>query len=100
MHLGDRCRCHREVGEGGEEGGERPVELDLDQGARLRCRERCQAILQLRQIFGDLLAQEIGAGRQQLPELDKARSQLDKSRSETLARPSIAPGPAAKQPPA
>src|SRR5207248_2991407 len=37
------------------------------------------------QILGDVVAQEVGAGRQQLPELDEARPQLAEGGSETLA---------------
>ena len=65
---------------------ERPAELGLDQRPRLASRKGRQAILQARQIEGDLLAEEIGSGRQELAELDEARPQLAKCRGEPLTR--------------
>jgi len=64
-------------------------ELGLDQGARLAPGKGRQAILQQRQILGDLVAQEIGAGRQDLAELDEARPELGEGGGQPLARAAV-----------
>jgi hypothetical protein len=86
MNLGNRC-C-RECGfvEGREQHFERAGELDLDPRPRLTSRKGRQAVLQARQIESDLLAEQIGSRRQELAELDKARTQLAERRGEALAR--------------
>ncbi len=87
MDLRDRGRGDRGVVERREETVERPGEFGLDQTARLIPGERRQAILQAREILGDLVAQQIGAGRQDLSELDEARPHLGQRRGQPLARP-------------
>src|SRR5690606_41456973 len=77
----------RRVGVRGEGHVDRALELGLDRGAGDLARERRQAILKPREIVGHLLAEEVGAGRERLPELDEARAEILKRRSEPLARP-------------
>ncbi len=88
MNLGDRRGSDRRVVEGGEQGGERLTELGLDDGACVGSRERRQPILQLRQIGGELLAEQIGARREQLAELDEARTECVQRRGEAQPRAS------------
>ena len=52
-----------------------------------RAGKRRQPILQLRQIGGDLVAEQIGAGSPALAELDEARPQLAERRGQPLAGP-------------
>jgi hypothetical protein len=55
--------------------------------------------LQARQIEGDFLAEEIGARRQKLAELDEAWPQLAECRGEALARALLGTGgPAPENP--
>ena len=76
MDLGDRGGCdRRSSSKRAEEFAERLAEIALDGGARLRAGKRRQTVLQLRQIGGDVLADEIGAGGERLAELDEARAQ-------------------------
>ena len=86
MDLRDGCGRDRGVVEGCEQSSERTGELGLDQCSRLGSRKRRQTVLQARQIEGDLLAEEIGAGRQELTEFDEARAELVKCRGQPLAR--------------
>ena len=88
MHLGDRRR--------GDRRSRRTTRTARRAAARIRPRsarraslagKRRQPVLQPRQIGGDLLAEQIGAGRQDLAELDEARAQLAERRGEPLARP-------------
>ncbi len=85
MDLGDRGGGDRGFVERCEQGFERPLELGFDRRARLGTRKRRQSILQGRQIGGDLLAQQIGPGRQQLAELDEARPHFVERRGKPLA---------------
>jgi hypothetical protein len=95
MNLGNRCRCDCGFVKRCKQRFERTGELDLDQRARFASRKRRQAVLQACQIESDLLAEEIGSGRQELAELDEAGSQLGKRRGEPLTRaPSCADGTA------
>jgi len=86
MDLGDRCRRDCVLVKRRKQRFERTGELGLDQRTRLASRKRRQAVLQARQIEGDLLAEEIGSGRQQLAKLDEARPQLAECRGEPLTR--------------
>src|SRR5271157_689899 len=86
MDLGNRCRRDCGFVERRKQRLERTGELGLDQRTRLASGERRQAVLQARQIEGDLLAEEIGSGRQKLAELDEARPELAEGRGEPLTR--------------
>ena len=81
VHLGDRGRGDRPVVEAREQLGERPAELALDQLAGERAVERRQVVLQLREIGGELLAEQVGAGREALAELDEARARAPAARA-------------------
>ena len=93
MDLGDRSRCYRAFVKGCEQIVERAGEFGLDQRPRLGARERRELVLQAGEIGSDLLAEEIGSGRQQLAELYKARPQLFERGGEPLTR--SRPDPAA-----
>ena len=97
MDLGDRCGRDRGFVERREQRLERTGELGLDQRSRLASREWRQPILQARQIEGDLLAEEIGSGRQKLAKLDKARAQLPECRGEPLTGARRSDGTAARE---
>ena len=86
VDLGDRGGGDRGFVKRGKQGFERPTELGFDRRARQGSGKRRQPILQARQIDRDLLAQEIGAGRQQLAELDEARPHFVERRRQPLAR--------------
>ena len=86
MDLGDGSSGYRSLVEGCEQTVERAGELGLDQGPRLRARERRELVLQTGEIGGDLLAQEIGSGGQKLAELDEARPQFFEGGGEPLTR--------------
>ena len=75
------------------------AEFELDRSAGHRPGQRRQAVLQECQIGGDLLAEQVGPGRQQLAELDKARAELVECCGQALtgARRQ-APAPAREQP--
>ncbi len=85
MDLRDRGRGDRGFVETREPAVERRRELRFDQRPRLVPGKGRQAILQAREILGDLLAQQIGAGRKQLAELDKAGPQFAEGGGEPLA---------------
>jgi hypothetical protein len=91
MHLGDRGRRDRRVVEAGEEGLERASELRLDGPSRLRAGERRQPVLQIRQVGRQLLADQVGARRQELAQLDEARSQFGQCPGQLLPGPSLGP---------
>jgi hypothetical protein len=86
MDLGNRGSRNWDFVKRRKQRFERSRELALDQNAGLRSGEWRQAVLQARQIEGDLFAEKIGSGREELAELDKARTQLAECRSETLTR--------------
>ena len=87
MHLGDRGSGNRRVVEAGEQRVERLAELGLDDSPGFGAGEGRQVVLQLRQVGSDPFAQEIGAGRQGLAELDEGRAHLLQRRRQPLARP-------------
>ncbi len=99
MHLRDRGGGHGLFVELREEGFQRPAEFARDDGARLGAGERRQTVLQLRQVGGDVLAQQVRAGRENLAELDKAGSEpLDRQRQAlTGAQGGDAPRPPREQ---
>ena len=72
MHLGDRGGGDR-FAEMGIEIGDRAAERDLDGGARLLDREGRHAVLQEGQIFGEIGADDIGTGGQELADLHIGR---------------------------
>ena len=88
-----KCTCAIEAAATGSSSKERKsarerlAELALDRGARLGAGKRRQPVLQLREIGRHLLADEIGAGRQRLAELDEARPHRLQRHGQPLARP-------------
>ncbi len=86
MDLCDRGGGDRLIVETREQGVDRLAELALDRGARLASRKGRQMVLQPRQVGRDPFAQEIGAGRQRLAELDEARAHVLQRRRQPLAR--------------
>ena len=88
MHLRDRRRRHRTLVEGLEENFQRLAQPLFDQLACDAAVEGRQAILQIREIGGEALAEQIGAGREALAELDEARTQRLQRARQALARPS------------
>ena len=87
MDLGDGRGSDRRVVEPRIHSLDFPAELELDRLARQLARKGRQVILQPREIGGDLFAQQIGARRQCLAELDEARAHLLQCRRQPLARP-------------
>ena len=71
MHLGDGGRGERRVVELGEGLGHGPAERALDDAPCLRAREGRDAVLQQRELVGDVLRQQVAARRQRLAELDE-----------------------------
>jgi hypothetical protein len=92
VHLGDRGRRDRRVVEAGEERLDRAAEFRLDGAARLRAGKGRQAVLQFGKVSGQLLAQQIGPGREELAELDETRPQLGQRPGQLLARPALGLG--------
>jgi hypothetical protein len=86
MDLGDRGGGHRLVVEAFEQFLDRAAELFLDDPARLAAGKGRQAVLKLRQIGGDRFPDQIGPGRQDLPQLDEAGSQFAQRRRQPLPR--------------
>jgi len=95
MDLGDGSGCYRTLVKGCEQTIEWAGELGLDKGLRLGARERREAVLQAGQIGSDLLAEEIGPGRQKLAELNEARPQFFERGGEPLTRSRQDPAAAA-----
>ena len=85
MDLGDRGGGDGVDVEAGKKLGQRLFELGLDDRHRLFAGEGGQAVLQLGQILGDLLAHQIRAGGERLPELDEGRSQRCQGGGQPLA---------------
>ena len=71
--------------------GHGPVQLGLDRGARLRAREGRQAILQVGKVGRQPFAHEVGAGREELTQLDEAGAQLDERAGQLLPGPALGP---------
>ena len=91
MHLGDRGGGHRLLDEFAEHLLDRLPEIRLDRRPRRRDRKRRQAILERCKVMGNVVAQEIGAGRQALAKLDEGRPHLLQRRGQPLARPALGP---------
>jgi hypothetical protein len=97
MHLGYGCSGYRGRIEGRKKRVQPTSEFALDQGLRFATREGWQSILQTCQIDGELFAEQVGPGRQQLTELDKARPQFLERSREALAWARPKHTPAARQ---
>ena len=85
VHLGDRGRRERRLVEALEDLGDRPAVGALDDRARLGARERRHAVLQLRELVGDVLGQQVAPGRERLAELDEDRPQPLQREADALA---------------
>ena len=85
VDLGNRCRADRNGIEALVQLLQRSAERSFDHLANGRKRRRGQVVLKLRQVFGRALPDEVGAGRQRLPELDRRRSDFLK-RSRIVGR--------------
>src|SRR6516165_6948641 len=97
MNLGNRGSRDCGFNKRRKQSFERKGELALDQRTSLRSWKWGQAILQARQIEGDLFAEEIGSGRQELAEFDEARPELGEGRGEALPRAQRAGAPTARK---
>src|SRR5215469_6938928 len=95
MDLGNRGSRNRDFVKRRKQRFERSGELALDQDASLRSGEWRQAVLQAREIDGDLFAEKIGPGRQELAEFDEARTQFAECRDKALPRAQRASPPTA-----
>ncbi len=99
MDLRDRGGGNRGFVEGLEQGVERLGEFGLDRGPRRRTRKGRQPVLQAGEIGGDLVTQQIGARRQHLAELDKARAELVEGGGKALAGARRRPAPPSREQP-
>ena len=93
VHLGDRGGRDRRVVEALEQLVERTAQLGLDGGAGLVARERRQPVLELGEIGGQLLAQQIRAGREELAQLDEARPHVGERARQLLPGPALGAAP-------
>ena len=89
VHLGDRCRGDRIVVEGDEQFFDGRSEFGFNGATCFGGRKRFQAVLQKREVGGDILAKQVGAGGKHLAELDEYRAQLGQRSRQTLPRPSL-----------
>ena len=99
MDLGDRGGCDRAIIEFREQLIEGLTERVLDRPAGERAVERWQVVLQLRQVGGHLLAEQIRARGEALAELDEAGPKVLQRQREALSRSArgiLARQPAAK----
>ena len=87
MDLGDGSGCDRTVIELREQLIEGLAERVLDHLAGARGVERRQVVLQLRQVGGHLLAEQIRARGQALAELDEAGSKVLQGERQSLSWP-------------
>ncbi len=76
VHLGDRGGGQRHFLESAQVRVERRAVGALDAGARHRARERRHVVLQLGQLVGDVVGQQVASRGQGLAELDEDRSEL------------------------
>ncbi len=100
MGLGQGGGGHRRP-EAGVEALDRPSEASLDLGARLLGGERVQPVPQAPEILGDLAAEDVGARRHHLAELDRHRPQPLEHPGHALAGtadPRLAAGEQAHEP--
>ena len=72
MHLGDRG-CGDRIGKGGKDFIDRPPEIGFDNGPRLIGGKRHHVVFEQRQRVGGIGADNVGACRQELAELDIGR---------------------------
>ena len=86
MDLGDRRGGDRLVVECLEQAVDRLAELGFDRRPRERGSERLETVLQAREIGRHLLAQNIGAGREQLAEFDDDGTEVDQGGGKPFAR--------------
>jgi hypothetical protein len=89
MHLGDRGGRDRPLLEAGEQRLDRAAKLALDCGAGGGAVEGRQPVLQLGEVGRQLLAEEVGAGREELAELDERRAELVERPGKLLSGPSL-----------
>ena len=76
VHLADRGRRDRDRVERGEELVDRRPQVLLDHPLDVGVRERPHVVLELAQLGDDLGRDDVGAGREQLAELDERRPEL------------------------
>ena len=76
MHLRDGCAGHRLPIEAQENLADRLAERPLDDGDGLLGRKRRHAVLQQRQLIGDVRRQQVAPGGQHLAKLDEDRPQF------------------------
>ncbi len=85
MHLSHRRGGQRLAVEAGEHFAHRRTQLALDQGGGHGRVEGRYAILQHRQLFGDVQRQQVPAGRENLAELDEDRPQAFQRQAQARA---------------
>ena len=85
VHLADRRRRDRRLVEAEEGLLERKTEVGLDDGPRLRERERADVVLQAAQLGDDVRRDDVGPRREQLAELDERRPELVEHLAEAAA---------------
>ena len=73
----------------GEQALDRPTQRFLDLAPRLFQREGRQGVLQPAQVACELQAEDVGAGGQDLAQLDRHRPQMLKRLAQPLARPAL-----------
>ena len=71
----------------------RTAQLAFDSRPRRPAFERRQAVLQVREVGRQLLAQEVGAGREELAQLDEARPQIGECARQFLSGPALGAAP-------
>jgi hypothetical protein len=96
MGLGQGGRGDRGL-EAGVEGVERPAQAARDLGLGDLQREGGQAVLQVRQVLGELASEDVGPGRQELAHLDGRRALALQHPRQALARPALARRSAGQQ---
>ena len=89
MRLGQGRGRHRRM-EFGEQAARRPAQRLGDLRVGLLHGEGLELILQPGEVVGEHLAEDVGAGRQQLAELDRHRPQPLQGKGQSLARPAAA----------
>ncbi len=98
MDLSDRARGHRRLVEVFVDLFERPAELLLDRASHEVERERRHLVLHRRELVEQRLREEVGAGREDLPDLDERRAEAVAEVEQRPARGSLtALGPLAAE---
>ena len=85
VHLRDRCGRQRRLVEALEGLGDRPTVGTLDDRPRLGAREGRHAVLQLRELVGDVGRQQVAPRGERLAELDEDRPQRLEREPDPLA---------------